>query len=36
LKTEDKFWIFQLHIHLDGSFRHSTLFELAEKKGNTK
>ncbi|CAF4721426.1 unnamed protein product, partial [Rotaria socialis] len=23
----------ELHIHLDGSFRHSTLFELAEKKG---
>ncbi|CAF1241805.1 unnamed protein product [Rotaria sordida] len=22
----------ELHIHLDGSFRHSTLFELAEKK----
>ncbi|CAF2131240.1 unnamed protein product [Rotaria magnacalcarata] len=25
----------ELHIHLDGSFRHSTLFELAEKKGIT-
>ncbi|CAF1194885.1 unnamed protein product [Rotaria sordida] len=23
----------ELHIHLDGSFRHSTLFELAQKKG---
>ena len=23
----------QLHIHLDGSFRHTTLFELAQDKG---
>lgn len=26
--------LLQLHIHLDGSFRHSTLFELAQEKGN--
>ncbi|CAF0802286.1 unnamed protein product [Adineta steineri] len=25
--------LIELHIHLDGSFRHSTLFELAQKKG---
>ncbi|UJR25413.1 hypothetical protein I4U23_006760 [Adineta vaga] len=23
----------ELHVHLDGSFRHTTLFELAQKKG---
>jgi len=30
------FSLVQLHIHLEGSFRHSTLFELAQKKGRIK